>query len=128
MGKRNAAKRLRAAAEFDASTFFEDAPESKGLYAIDGGWHPDDGQKITNLNKQKAQPRDQKYQKTIKPRSENQATLLRALDNHPLVCALGPAGTGKTYTIATLFVRLVVEQGLSFRDAYREVGKRLNGA
>ncbi|MEL6245899.1 MAG: PhoH family protein [Pseudomonadota bacterium] len=98
MGKRNAAKRLKAAAEFDAGVFFEDAGKGDtGLYAIEGGWHPDDGQKITNLNKQKAAPRDQKYSKTIKPRSENQATLIRALENNALVCALGPAGTGKTY-------------------------------
>ena len=97
MGKRNAAKRLRAAAEFDVSTFFEDDRAEPGLYAIDGGWHPDDGEKITNLNKQKPQAREQKYQKTIKPRSENQAALLKALDTSALVCALGPAGTGKTY-------------------------------
>lgn len=97
MGKRTAAKRLKAAAEFDATGFFDDDAQDRQLYAIEGGWHPDDGQKITNLNKTKAAPRDQKYSKNIKPRSENQAALLNALDSHALVCALGPAGTGKTY-------------------------------
>ena len=97
MGKRNTAKRLKAAAEFDASGFFDEEAQGRELYAIDGGWHPDEGQKITNLNKVKSSPRDQRYSKNIKPRSENQATLLKALDDHALVCALGPAGTGKTY-------------------------------
>lgn len=96
MGKRNAAKRLKAAAEFDATGFFDDEAQGRQLYAIEGGWHPDEGQKITNLERPQPQ-RDQKYSKNIKPRTENQATLLRALENKSLVCALGPAGTGKTY-------------------------------
>ena len=100
MGKRNAAKRLKGAAEFDAGVFFEDTAKSKraDLYAIEGGWHPDDSQKGA---KSKSTPRDQKYQKTVKPRSENQAALLKALDTNPLVAAVGPAGTGKTYLAIT---------------------------
>jgi len=99
MGKRNAAKRLKTAAELDTGVFFEDSAKRNRaeLYAIEGGWHPDDTQKGP---KQKA-PREQKYQKTVKPRSENQAALLKALDTKPLVAAVGPAGTGKTYLAVT---------------------------
>lgn len=68
------------------------------LYAIEGGWHPDDtnGYKPQDCGERKSN-RDQRYVKTIKPRSENQATLMAALASQPLVLALGPAGTGKTY-------------------------------
>jgi phosphate starvation-inducible PhoH-like protein len=41
--------------------------------------------------------RDQGYLKTIKPKSEGQERLLAAIDAKPLVVAVGPAGTGKTY-------------------------------
>lgn len=97
MGKRNAAKRLRSAAEFDASGFFEDdaRPGRAELYAIEGGWHPDDVDR--GKGRKGAPAREQRYQKNVKPRSPKQAELLEALDTYPLVCALGPAGTGKTY-------------------------------
>jgi phosphate starvation-inducible protein PhoH and related proteins len=100
MGKRNAAKRMKAAAEIDAALFFDGSAPAKraDLYAIDGGWHPDDAdQRRANGPKQAQPQREQRYQKNIKPRSENQAELLKALDTRALVCALGPAGTGKTY-------------------------------
>lgn len=41
--------------------------------------------------------RDQSFLKVVKPRSEGQAALMAAIDAFPLVMALGPAGTGKTY-------------------------------
>jgi phosphate starvation-inducible PhoH-like protein len=41
--------------------------------------------------------RDQGYLKTIKPKSDGQASLIKAIDDKNLVMALGPAGTGKTY-------------------------------
>ncbi|HEY9163633.1 MAG TPA: PhoH family protein, partial [Magnetovibrio sp.] len=41
--------------------------------------------------------RDQRYVKNITPRSDGQKQLMEAIDNHNLVMALGPAGTGKTY-------------------------------
>ena len=43
------------------------------------------------------EPRDQSFLKVVKPRSEGQAALMAAIDAFPLVMALGPAGTGKTY-------------------------------
>ncbi|MDI1282063.1 MAG: phosphate starvation-inducible PhoH-like protein [Brevundimonas sp.] len=41
--------------------------------------------------------RDQAYLKTLKPKSEGQTQMMTAIDEHNLVLALGPAGTGKTY-------------------------------
>lgn len=41
--------------------------------------------------------RDQRYLKTIKPRSEGQKRLMDAIKEHNLILAMGPAGTGKTY-------------------------------
>lgn len=41
--------------------------------------------------------RDQAYLKTVRPKSDGQARLLEAIESAPLVMALGPAGTGKTY-------------------------------
>jgi phosphate starvation-inducible PhoH-like protein len=52
-------------------------------------WHPMDD-KIDGR-------RDQKYVKNIKPRSDGQAILMDAIDDHSLTMAVGPAGTGKTY-------------------------------
>lgn len=107
MGKRAATKRQKAQAAFDASNFFEKgAARETQLYAIPGGgkdWHPDDADKPKGPPPTAAASppahgsRNQRYQKTVKPRSENQARLLEALEEKNLVCALGPAGTGKTY-------------------------------
>jgi phosphate starvation-inducible PhoH-like protein len=52
-------------------------------------WHP--------LDDQIDGRRDQKYVKNIKPRSEGQAELMKAIKEHSLTMAVGPAGTGKTY-------------------------------
>ncbi|MGB0720199.1 MAG: PhoH family protein [Bdellovibrionales bacterium] len=52
-------------------------------------WHPLDDE----INGR----RDQKYVKNIKPRSDGQAELLKAIDTYSLTLAIGPAGTGKTY-------------------------------
>ena len=98
MGKRNAAKRMKAAAEFDATFFEEEGAQPRpDLYAIDGGWHPDDADRGRRGREEASGGREQRYQKNIKPRSAGQAELLKALDTKPLICALGPAGTGKTY-------------------------------
>jgi phosphate starvation-inducible protein PhoH and related proteins len=44
-----------------------------------------------------ANDRDQSYLRKVRPRSENQRTLMEAIDAKPLTIAMGPAGTGKTY-------------------------------
>lgn len=41
--------------------------------------------------------RDQRFLRHVKPRSEGQEILMNAIDSSPLVIAVGPAGTGKTY-------------------------------
>jgi phosphate starvation-inducible PhoH-like protein len=43
--------------------------------------------------------------KIIKPRTKNQQALVAAVDEHDIVFAVGPAGTGKTYTAVALAVR-----------------------
>lgn len=60
------------------------------LKVVQGGWDPvHDGPAVAG--------REQTYLKTIKAKSKGQEALLRAIDEHHLVMALGPAGTGKTY-------------------------------
>lgn len=104
MGKRSAARRLRQA-EFDATATLQQRDRAPGLVAIEGGWHPDDIEQVRNIRDaqatRKGPPRDQSYTKNVKPRSEGQAALMNAIDTHSLVCALGPAGTGKTYLAIT---------------------------
>ncbi|KAF0112829.1 MAG: phosphate starvation-inducible protein PhoH [Hyphomonadaceae bacterium] len=41
--------------------------------------------------------RDQRFLRHVKARSEGQEALMEAIDGSPLVIAIGPAGTGKTY-------------------------------
>lgn len=65
------------------SPFFDDNKSSGN------DWHP--------LDSQIDGRRDKKYVKNIKPRSEGQAELMKAIDEHHLTLAVGPAGTGKTY-------------------------------
>ena len=43
--------------------------------------------------------------KIIKPRSVNQAKMLNSILNHDMMFAIGPAGTGKTYTAVALAVK-----------------------
>ncbi|MCB9982793.1 MAG: PhoH family protein [Rhodospirillales bacterium] len=52
-------------------------------------WHPLDDE----INGR----RDQRYVKNIKPRSDGQEALMKAIDEYSLTMAIGPAGTGKTY-------------------------------
>src|SRR5262249_39055378 len=41
--------------------------------------------------------REQSYLRKVRPQSDNQRTLMRAIETHNLTIAVGPAGTGKTY-------------------------------
>ena len=43
------------------------------------------------------QHRDQSYRATVRPRTDNQRVLMEAIQKNPVVIAVGPAGTGKTY-------------------------------
>lgn len=85
---KRALKRPAREGEFNAGQFEDDGkvrrlPVERGWSPL-GSHHNDDG-------------RDQAYLKTIKPKSDGQAELIKAVDAHNLVMALGPAGTGKTY-------------------------------
>ena len=107
MGKRAAIRRIRNA-EVNTEAFFDNEDRRADLYAIDGGqnWTPDDGHgrrsgKGSKHDNKAAPPREQRYVKNIKPRSDGQAELMQAIDDYNLICALGPAGTGKTYLAIT---------------------------
>ncbi len=86
MAKRTA-KRRHAHGELNIQEFQRDEPRrARNLQVLDGGWQPaNDG------------ARDQSFVKTVRPKSEGQTALMKAIDQHALVLALGPAGTGKTY-------------------------------
>ena len=66
--------------------------------------------------------------KLVTARSPNQAAYMRALDQHDLVFALGPAGTGKTYLAVAMGVALLkqrrIERIILSRPAV-EAGERL---
>lgn len=60
----------------------------QSLFSNTQTWDPLDGYKGH---------RDQSYVKTIRPKSPGQERLIETMKTHPLVMAIGPAGTGKTY-------------------------------
>jgi len=106
MAKRSAVRRLRA--EYAA----REGRDARGVHlnVIEGGWdpvadderHPQRRKRRGTISGDPRQPqrdaqRDQAYVKNVQPKSEGQARMLEAIDRTPLVLALGPAGTGKTY-------------------------------
>jgi phosphate starvation-inducible protein PhoH and related proteins len=78
-------KRLVREGALDDREFQEDAKIRR--LPVGRGWTPLQGE----------DEREQAYLKTVKPKSEGQGRLMAAIDSRPLVVALGPAGTGKTY-------------------------------
>jgi phosphate starvation-inducible PhoH-like protein len=78
-------KRLVREGAFDDREFQDDSKIRR--LPVGRGWSPLPGE----------DEREQAYLKTVKPKSEGQARLMAAIDSKPLVVALGPAGTGKTY-------------------------------
>ena len=90
---KRALKRLMREGEFDAGQFDTRSDDSKiRRLPVERGWSPMGGPGNGHTDE-----REQGYLKTIKPKSDGQADLMRAVDAHNLVLALGPAGTGKTY-------------------------------
>ncbi len=70
------------------ANYKQKAPKAERVHNMfENGWDPL-GDKIQ---------RDQRYMKTVKPRSEGQAKFMKAMKEHNMVLSLGPAGTGKTY-------------------------------
>lgn len=80
-------------------TMFDESHASKGK---SGSWHP--------LDDEIDAKRDKKFVKTIKPRSKGQEILMKAIQDHSLTLAIGPAGTGKTYLAITAAVE-ALEKG-----------------
>src|SRR5579862_4546887 len=66
------------------------------------GWHP-------ILLERREDNREQSYRRKVRPQSDNQQELMRAIDGHNLTVALGPAGTGKTYLAVTAAVEALEE-------------------
>lgn len=79
-------KRRQTAGEFNTAHYKSEEAQVRALFP-GSGWNPD----------VKEPMRDQRYVKTIKPRSEGQAALMQAIEDKNMVLALGPAGTGKTF-------------------------------
>jgi phosphate starvation-inducible PhoH-like protein len=83
MAKRNRNRKHRDRDSYESNVVHPQFEEK------DDNWHP--------LDKQIDGRRDQKYVKNIRPRSEGQEYLLKALKEYSLTIAIGPAGSGKTY-------------------------------
>lgn len=86
------AKRARKSAKIDADVralFFDDHQREEEMSKK--AWDPIAGRSTPEPQ------REQKYVKNVRPRSDNQAQLMQAIDERHMVVALGPAGTGKTY-------------------------------
>jgi phosphate starvation-inducible PhoH-like protein len=80
-----AKRSTRRAAAREGVLNMQDFQRERTLHVVDGGFSPAND------------ARDQRFVKTLRPKSEGQGALMKAIDMHALVLALGPAGTGKTY-------------------------------
>ena len=54
--------------------------------------------------------REKRYLRKVRPQSDNQRELMEAIDKYNLCVAIGPAGTGKTYTSVALAVKYLKEK------------------
>ncbi len=88
MAKRSV-KRRHAQGVLNVQEFQRDEPRARKLQVLDGGFQPAND------------AREQRFVKNVRPKSKGQTILMEAIDNNPLVLALGPAGTGKTYLAIT---------------------------
>jgi phosphate starvation-inducible protein PhoH and related proteins len=88
MAKRSNVRRPRDAAPVRQTGARHPGHDDSNVHAL-FGWSP--------VGQEEDPAREQSYLRKLKPRSEGQAALLEAIDSRPLVLALGPAGTGKTY-------------------------------
>jgi len=87
MAKRSARRSSRAESRegvLNVQDFQREDQRGRNLQVVEGGWSP-------------ANDRDQRFVKSVRPKSKGQEALMKAIDEHSLVLALGPAGTGKTY-------------------------------
>jgi phosphate starvation-inducible PhoH-like protein len=89
---KRALKRSVREGEFDATEFSDQAKVRR--LPVERGWSP---LRAHGEPGRGDHDREQGYLKTIKPKSLGQARLMEAMESKSLVCAVGPAGTGKTY-------------------------------
>ena len=82
---------------------YEESGTVQALFPSSLGWNP-----------LEADIRDRKYVKNVRALSTMQQTLIDAMDDHSVVVALGPAGTGKTYLAIAKAVD-ALEQGRANR-------------
>lgn len=87
MAKRTA---RRAARRMQEHAHFDEHSNVRHLFD-EAQWSPLDNAKYKSDN------REQKYRKNIKAQNPSQQQMLDAIDEAPLVFAVGAAGTGKTY-------------------------------
>jgi phosphate starvation-inducible PhoH-like protein len=87
---KRALKRMVREGEFNPAQFDDDNKIRR--LPVDRNWSP-----LSSVHAGPDDGREQGYLKTIKAKSVGQTELIKAVDEHNLVMALGPAGTGKTY-------------------------------
>ena len=91
MGKRATRKSAKRLARETLGQDSFDMDNVRPLF--DDGWSP-----LDDTPKPKRKHSDTpKYRKNLKPQNPSQAAFMEALEGHSLCCAIGPAGTGKTY-------------------------------
>ena len=92
MTKRSNTRRKGPDGAPNVQEFQREEHRQRNLQVLDGGWSPANDT---------AGERDQRFVKTVRPKSKGQTELMKAVDENALVLALGPAGTGKTYLAIT---------------------------
>ncbi|HVY84873.1 MAG TPA: PhoH family protein [Caulobacterales bacterium] len=83
MAKRTAKR--RPARVLNVEDYQREEPRARNLQVLEGGYQPANDM------------REQRFVKNVRAKSKGQQALMEAIDQHALVLALGPAGTGKTY-------------------------------
>lgn len=96
MPKRASKKAARRSSRVTAADFDRYADNVQPLFE-GHGWSPVGDEDPTRRGAPHAPGDTPKYRRKLEPRNESQAEFMRALSDHSLVIASGPAGTGKTY-------------------------------
>ena len=97
MGKRAARKSAKRLARETMERMDYSGDNVQPLFD-DSGWSPmDDNTYEKRKGHGNHHQRDTKYRKNLRAQNESQQEFMDALEDHSLVLASGPAGTGKTY-------------------------------
>jgi len=95
MGRRAVRKSPKRLARETLETYDYHGGNVQPLFESD--WSPVDDDQEPRGNSARRNAPSQKYRKNLKPQNESQRLFMEALDDHSMVIASGPAGTGKTY-------------------------------